>query len=64
MYWGRNCRPGAGELIADAARVIEIADRGTDVALTVPPTLPETLMEAAEVYHSQTTHYYRPARKK
>lgn len=28
------------------------------------PTLPEPLMEAAEVYHGRATCCYRPARKK
>jgi dihydrolipoamide dehydrogenase len=58
--------PGAGELIAEAVLAIEMAATVIDVALTVHPhpTLSETLMEAAEVYHGQATHYYRRARKK
>jgi dihydrolipoamide dehydrogenase len=58
--------PGAGEMIAEAVLAIEMAATATDVALTIHPhpTLSETVMEAAEVYHGLATHYYRPIKKK
>jgi dihydrolipoamide dehydrogenase len=58
--------PGAGEMIAEAVLAIEMAATVTDVALTIHPhpTLSETVMEAAEVYHGLATHYYRPIKRK
>jgi dihydrolipoamide dehydrogenase len=57
--------PGAGEMIAEAVLAIEMAATATDLALTMHPhpTLSETVMEAAEVYHGLATHYYRPRKK-
>jgi dihydrolipoamide dehydrogenase len=60
------CGPGAGELIAEGVLAIEMAANLTDMKLTIHPhpTLSETLMEAAEVFFGQSTHIYRPKRKK
>jgi dihydrolipoamide dehydrogenase len=56
--------PGAGELIAEGVLAIEMGAVARDLALTIHahPTLSETLMEAAEVFFGQATHYYRPRR--
>ena len=50
---------GAGELIAEGALAIEMGCTITDLKMTVHahPTLSETLMESAEVYHGQSAHY-------
>jgi dihydrolipoamide dehydrogenase len=60
------CGPGAGELIAEGVLAIEMAANLTDLKLTIHPhpTLSETMMEAAEVFFGQSTHIYRPKRKK
>ncbi len=60
------CGPGAGELIAEGVLAIEMAANLTDLKLTIHPhpTLSETMMEAAEVFFGQSTHVYRPKRKK
>jgi dihydrolipoamide dehydrogenase len=60
------CGPGAGELIAEGVLAIEMAANLTDLKLTIHPhpTLSETIMEAAEVFFGQSTHIYRPKRKK
>ena len=59
--------PEAGELIAEAVLAIEMGATATDLALTIHPhpTLSETLMEAAETFWGQSTHYRaaRHARK-
>ena len=57
---------GAGELIAEGVLAVEMAALATDVKLSIHPhpTLSETIMEAAEVYFGQSTHVYRPKRKK
>lgn len=64
--------PDVSELIAEAALAIEMGATAEDLALTVHahPTLPETLMEAAEAIHNQAIHIYqgkesspRPAKK-
>lgn len=56
--------PGAGTLIAEAAFAIEMAARLEDLALTIHahPTLPESLMEAAEDALGQAIHLYRKQR--
>jgi dihydrolipoamide dehydrogenase len=53
--------PEAGTLVAEAAFAIENASRLEDLALTIHahPTLPETLMEAAEDALGQAIHLYR-----
>ena len=50
---------GAGELIAEGALAIEMGCTITDLKMTVHahPTLSETVMESAEVYHGQSSHY-------
>ena len=57
---------GAGELIAEGVLAVEMAALATDVKLSIHPhpTLSETLMEAAEVFFGQSTHVYRPKRRK
>jgi len=60
------CGPGAGELIAEGVLAIEMGANVEDLALTIHPhpTLSETVMEAAEVYHGHSPHYFQPKRKK
>jgi dihydrolipoamide dehydrogenase len=50
---------GAGELIAEATLAIEMDCVASDVKLTIHPhpTLSETVMEAAEVYFGQSSHF-------
>ena len=57
---------GAGELIAECALAIEMGAQVSDVKLTIHPhpTLSETVMEAAEVFFGQSTHVYRPRRRR
>jgi dihydrolipoamide dehydrogenase len=57
---------GAGELIAEGVLAVEMAALATDLKLTIHPhpTLSETLMEAAEVFFGQSTHVFRPRRRK
>lgn len=56
--------PGAGELIAEGVLAVEMAALASDVGLTIHahPTLSETVMEAAHVFHGDATHVYRPKR--
>jgi len=60
------CGLGAGELIAEGVLAIEMGCNLTDLKLTIHPhpTLSETLMEAAEAFFGQSTHMYKPKRKK
>ena len=57
---------GAGELIAEGVVAIEMGATASDLRLCIHPhpTLSETLMEAAEVFFGQSTHVYRPKRKR
>ena len=57
---------GAGELIAEGTLAIEMGANITDLGLTIHPhpTLSETMMEAAHVFHGTAAHYYTPKRKK
>jgi dihydrolipoamide dehydrogenase len=57
--------PGAGELIAEGVLAIEMGANVTDIGLTIHPhpTLSETIMEAADVFHGTATHYHAPKRK-
>ena len=57
--------PGAGELISEGALAIEMAAVVSDVRLTIHPhpTLSETVMETADLFFGESTHYYRPKRK-
>jgi dihydrolipoamide dehydrogenase len=56
---------GAGELIAEGVVAIEMGATASDLAMSIHPhpTLPETLMEAAEVFFGHSTHVYKPRRK-
>ncbi|HSD62801.1 MAG TPA: dihydrolipoyl dehydrogenase, partial [Ignavibacteriaceae bacterium] len=60
------CGPGAGELIAEGVLAIEMGANVTDLKLTIHPhpTLSETIMEAAEAFFGQSTHMYKPKRKR
>jgi dihydrolipoamide dehydrogenase len=60
------CGPGAGELIAEGVLAIEMGTNVTDLKLTIHPhpTLSETIMEAAEAFFGQSTHMYKPKRRK
>ncbi|MBY0525951.1 MAG: dihydrolipoyl dehydrogenase [Gemmataceae bacterium] len=55
---------GAGELIAEGVLAIEMSATARDLALTIHPhpTLTETISEAGELIHGNTTHMYRPKR--
>ncbi len=55
----------AGELIAESVLAVEMAALASDVHLSIHPhpTLSETIMEAAELFDGQSTHYLRPRRK-
>jgi len=50
----------AGDLIAEATLAIEMGATVSDLMLTVHPhpTLSETLMESAEVYHGHSPHFF------
>jgi dihydrolipoyl dehydrogenase len=56
---------GAGELIAEGVVAIEMGATASDLAMSIHPhpTLPETMMEAAEVFFGHSTHVYKPRRK-
>lgn len=53
--------PDVAELVAEATLAIEMGATTEDIALTVHthPTLPETLMEAAEATHNLAIHIYQ-----
>jgi dihydrolipoamide dehydrogenase len=53
--------PDVSELVAEAALGIEMGATAEDIALTVHthPTLPETLMEAAEATHGMAVHIFQ-----
>ena len=53
--------PEVSELIAEAALAIEMGATSEDIALTVHthPTLPETMMEAAEAVHGMAIHIFQ-----
>ena len=55
--------PEVTELVAEAALAIEMGATAGDLALTVHahPTLPETIMEAAEAVHGAAIHIYQRA---
>jgi dihydrolipoyl dehydrogenase len=56
---------GAGELIAEGVVAIEMGATAADLAISIHPhpTLPETIMEAAEFFFGHSTHVYKPKRK-
>ena len=60
------CGVGAGELIAEGVLAIEMGAVAEDVAASIHPhpTLSETVMEAAEAFHGQPTHYHQPKTSK
>jgi dihydrolipoamide dehydrogenase len=51
----------AGDMIAEATLAIEMGATVTDLMLTIHPhpTLSETVMEAAEVYHGHSPHFFK-----
>lgn len=53
--------PDVAELIAEATLAIEMGATAEDLALTIHthPTLPETLMEAAEAVHNRAIHIFQ-----
>ncbi len=53
--------PDVAELIGEATLAIEMGATAEDIALTIHthPTLPETLMEAAEAVHYKAIHIYQ-----
>lgn len=55
---------GAGDLIAEGVLALEMGAFAEDVGLSIHPhpTLSETIMESADVYHGTSTHIYRPKR--
>ena len=57
---------GAGEMISEGVLAIEMGANVTDVGLTIHPhpTLTETIMEAADLYHGTATHFYQSKRRK
>ena len=57
---------GAGELISEGVLAIEMAAVAEDVAHTIHPhpTISETVMESAEMFFGESTHMYKPKRKK
>lgn len=56
---------GAGELISEGVLAVEMASVASDVSLSVHPhpTLTETFMEAAEMFHGSSTHVIRKTKK-
>lgn len=56
---------GAGEMISEGVLAIEMGANATDVGLTIHPhpTLTETIMEAADLFHGSATHFYQSKRK-
>lgn len=58
--------PGAGELISEGVHAMEMASTSYDVAMTIHPhpTLSETFMEAAEMFHGSSTHVFRKKKGK
>ncbi|MDD2240447.1 MAG: dihydrolipoyl dehydrogenase [Kiritimatiellae bacterium] len=55
---------GAGDLISEAALALEMGATAADLTRTIhpPPTLAETLGEAAELHAGLCAHLYRPRR--
>jgi dihydrolipoamide dehydrogenase len=53
---------GAGELIAEGVLAIEMGATAEDLKLVIHPhpTLSESLMESAEVYFGQSSHFFKP----
>lgn len=57
---------GAGEMIAEGVLAIEMGANVTDVGLSIHPhpTLTETIMEAADLFHGNATHFFQPKRRR
>jgi dihydrolipoamide dehydrogenase len=55
----------AGEMIGEATLAIEMGASAKDLSLTIHPhpTLSETMLGAAEVFHGTATDLYRPKRR-
>lgn len=55
---------GAGEMIAEGTLAIELGANLTDIGLTIHPhpTLTETVMEAADLFHGNATHFHQAKR--
>jgi dihydrolipoamide dehydrogenase len=53
---------GAGEMIAEGTLAVEMGARASDLKATIHahPTMSETIMEAAEVFHGKSAHIYTP----
>ena len=53
---------GAGELIAEGVLAVEMGALASDLQLVIHahPTLSETMMEAAEMFHGSAAHYMPP----
>ncbi len=58
------CGIGAGELISEGVLAVEMGAVAEDVAASIHPhpTLSETVMEAAELFHGQAIHLYKSKR--
>ena len=58
--------PGAGEMIAEGVLGIEMGANVTDLGLSVHPhpTLSETVMEAADLFHGTATHFFQAKKKR
>jgi len=52
-------------MIAEGVLAIEMGANITDVSLSIHPhpTLTETIMEAADLFHGTATHFYQARRK-
>jgi len=50
---------GAGELIAEGVLAVEMGALATDLQLAIHahPTLSETMMEAADLFHGHSPHF-------
>ena len=58
--------PGAGEMIAEGVLGIEMGANVTDLGLSIHPhpTLSETIMEAADLFHGTATHFFQAKKKR
>ena len=56
---------GAGDLIAEGVLAVEMGATATDLCLTIHPhpTLSESMMEAAEVFFGESSHYIARRRR-
>ena len=54
--------PGAGEIIAEGVLAVEMGVTASKLKTIIHahPTLSETVMESAEVYFGQSSHFFRP----